>query len=177
MHHNKIKSLMALCVLTSALTVSFADAATATVTKAVAKVNPTVGNQVTGTVTFEVVDKGVLIVGDFEGLKPGLHGFHVHEKGECNHDASSAGGHFNPAGTKHGGPDDKERHAGDFGNVEANAEGKAHYERIDTVIKLEGADSIVDKSIVIHADPDDFKTQPTGNSGARIGCGVIQAVK
>jgi len=75
---------------------------------------------------------------------------------------------------KHGGPDDEERHAGDFGNVNADASGKAHYERIDTVIELEGENSIIDKSIVIHADPDDLKTDPSGNSGKRIGCGPIE---
>ncbi len=154
---------------------SFSNAETATALKAYAKVSPTTGNQVTGTVTFETTDKGVLIIADFEGLKPGSHGFHVHEKGDCSHDAASAGGHFNPTNKKHGGPDDPDRHVGDFGNVVADASGKAHYERVDALVKLEGPESIIDKSIVIHADPDDFTSQPSGNSGARIGCGLIQA--
>lgn len=165
---------VALGIFLSAVT--FSNAETASITKAVAKVSPTTGNQVTGLVTFEVTDKGVLIIADFEGLKPGAHGFHVHEKGDCSaHDASSAGGHFNPTNKKHGGPDDPDRHVGDFGNVVADVTGKAHYERVDTLVKLDGPESIIDKSIVIHADPDDFTSQPSGNSGARIGCGLIQA--
>ncbi|HRD54843.1 MAG TPA: superoxide dismutase family protein [Parachlamydiaceae bacterium] len=144
--------------------------------KALARVSPTEGNKVKGLVTFEKLENGsVLIAADFEGLTPGLHGFHVHEHGDCSSkDGSSAGGHFNPMHKKHGGPDDEERHAGDFGNVNADASGKAHYERIDTVIELEGENSIIDKSIVIHADPDDLKTDPSGNSGKRIGCGPIE---
>jgi Cu-Zn family superoxide dismutase len=163
-------------LLAISITLSAAD--TAVATKAFAKVNPTEGQKVTGYVTFEALDKGVHIVADFKGLTPGLHGFHVHEKGDCSsHDGSSAGGHYNPSGKKHGGPDDLDRHAGDFGNVEADANGNAHYERTDLIIKLDGADSIIGKSIVIHADPDDLKSQPSGNSGARIGCGPIEAAK
>lgn len=173
--HKTLTGTLALFVMAS---LSISAVETMTVKKAEAKVSPTTGNKVKGLVTFEALDKGVRIVADFEGLTPGLHGFHVHEKGDCSaHDASSAGGHFNPTGKKHGGPDDLDRHVGDFGNVEANADGKAHYERIDMIVSLEGENSIVDKSIVIHADPDDLKSQPTGNSGARIGCGVIEAVK
>jgi Cu-Zn family superoxide dismutase len=160
--------------LFSVATLSAVEAAVTT--KAFAKISPTSDQKVTGNVTFETVDKGVRIVADFKGLTPGLHGFHVHEKGDCSaHDGSSAGGHYNPSGKKHGGPNDAERHAGDFGNVEADADGNAQYERIDTVITLDGVDSIIGKSIVIHADPDDLKSQPAGNSGARIGCGLIEA--
>lgn len=151
---------------------------TAVVTEAKAEVNPSSGSKVRGTVTFTQVDGGVKIVGDFEGLTPGKHGFHVHEKGDCSaHDGSSAGAHFNPTNQPHGGPDSSARHVGDLGNVKADANGKAHYERIDSVISLNGENSILDKSIVIHQDPDDYTTQPTGNSGARVGCGVIHAVK
>jgi Cu-Zn family superoxide dismutase len=147
----------------------------APVTKAVAVLKPTEGNKVQGTVTFTTVEGGVLVVADVYNLTPGKHGFHVHEHGDCSaHDASSAGGHFNPGKTKHGGPDSAERHAGDLGNLEADKDGKAHYSRVDKMITLNGSDSIVTRSVVVHAGEDDFVTQPTGNSGPRIACGVIE---
>lgn len=146
--------------------------------KAEAKILPTEGNQVTGVVHFESTDKGVRIVADLENLTPGAHGFHIHEKGDCSsHDGSSAGGHFNPTGKKHGGPDSLERHVGDLGNIEADSSGKAHYERVDSLIQLSGDVSVIGRSIVVHQDPDDLKTDPSGNSGKRIGCGLIQEVK
>jgi len=145
------------------------------ITQAVGEIHPLKDNHVTGTVTFTKVPGGVRIVADIEGLKPGEHGFHVHEHGSCEGDGTSAGGHYNPTNSKHGGPDSPERHVGDFGNLVANAEGKAHYDRVDTLISLEGEQSIIGKSLVIHADRDDFVTQPTGNSGPRIGCGLIKA--
>lgn len=151
---------------------------TATVTEAKAEVHSSSGSKVKGIVTFTQVNGGVKVVADFEGLTPGKHGFHIHEKGDCSAaDASSAGGHYNPTNQPHGGPDSEKRHVGDLGNVVADASGKAHYEYVDKVISLNGDHSIVEKSVVIHQDPDDFTTQPSGNSGARIGCGVIQNVK
>lgn len=144
------------------------------ITRAVAGLNPTKGNHVQGLVNFKQVDGGVLITADVTGLTPGKHGFHIHEFGDCSSpDGSSAGGHFNPSGKKHGGPDHAERHAGDLGNIVADEKGNAHYERVDTVIKLNGPDTIVGHSIIIHSNPDDFKTQPTGNSGGRVACGLI----
>jgi|688.fasta_scaffold16606_1 Cu-Zn family superoxide dismutase len=145
-----------------------------TVKKAQAELSPTQGNRAKGIVTFTEVDKGVEIVAEMVGLTPGLHGFHIHEYGDCSApDGSSAGGHFNPDHTKHGGPDSKERHVGDLGNIKADLSGVGHYHRIDTQIKLTGPDSIIGRSLVVHAKPDDYKTQPTGNSGARVACGVI----
>lgn len=141
-------------------------------------VSPTKGNKASGIVWFKETPKGVHVYADFYGLPPGKHGFHVHEHGDCSAaDASSAGGHFNPTGSKHGGPDSKERHVGDLGNVIANDDGYAHYDRIDTMIKLEGNHSIIGKSIVVHADEDDLVSQPTGNAGKRIGCGPIEMVE
>jgi Cu-Zn family superoxide dismutase len=125
-------------------------------------------------VTFTKVKGGVQIIADIDGLTPGKHGFHVHEFGDCGKNGDAAGAHFNPTNQKHGGPDSPERHVGDFGNLEANSHGHAHYERIDKLIQLEGKNSIIGRSIMIHADEDDFTTQPTGASGARIGCGVIE---
>lgn len=138
--------------------------------------HPTQGNNVTGTVTFTIVNDGVRIVADLEGLTPGDHGFHIHEFGDCSApDASSAGGHFNPTKKRHGSPENEDRHVGDLGNITADAEGKAHYDRIDKVIALEGDDTIVGRSVIVHSKADDFVTQPTGNSGARVACGVIVA--
>lgn len=138
--------------------------------------HPTQGNNVSGTVTFMTQDEGVRVVADLEGLTPGEHGFHIHEFGDCSApDGSSAGGHFNPTKRKHGGPDSSERHVGDLGNITADSSGKAHYDRVDTVIQLNGEDSIVGHSVVVHAKSDDFVTQPTGDSGGRVACGIINA--
>lgn len=133
---------------------------------------------VKGKVTFTRVPEGIKIVADVDGLKPGEHGFHVHEHGDCGGvEAAAAGAHFNPTNKKHGGPDSLERHVGDFGNLVADAKGHAHYERVDNQITFEGANSIIGRSIMVHADRDDLTSQPSGASGARIGCGIIEAVK
>lgn len=154
------------------------EAKTARTMKAIAELKPTEGNNVTGTVTFTSVEGGVRIVADLEGLDPGKHGFHIHERGDCSApDAESAGGHFNPDGSPHGDPDNPagQRHAGDLGNVDADEEGKAHYDRTDQLISMEGEDSIVGKAVIVHAQPDDLRSQPTGGAGPRLACGVIQA--
>jgi Cu-Zn family superoxide dismutase len=147
-------------------------------TKLVAKLNPSSGSQVTGTVTFTAAAKGAHVVIDMTDLTPGKHGLHIHEKGDCSAaDAASAGAHFNPTHSHHGGPTSAERHAGDFGNVEADASGKVHVELKEKGLKLSGADSIVGKSVIVHEKEDDLKTDPSGNSGARVACGVIEAAK
>lgn len=139
---------------------------------------PTENSNVRGKVTFTQEKEGVRIVADIQGLKPGLHGFHVHEHGDCSaHDGSSAGGHFNPTNKRHGGPESIEHHVGDLGNVLANDDGKAHYDQLNKEISLNGVNTIIGRSIVVHADPDDFKTQPAGNSGARLACGEITTTK
>lgn len=154
------------------------SAQAASVTKAVAVLSPTKGNNVSGAVTFTKVEGGVKIVADVMGLTPGQHGFHIHEFGDCSApDAMSAGGHFNPHHMQHGAPEASVRHAGDFGNLEADASGKAHYERVDTTISLDGADSIVGHGVIVHEKADDLKTQPTGNAGVRAACGVIGVAK
>jgi Cu-Zn family superoxide dismutase len=163
-------SLVTLCALAR-----FASAQE--VTKAVAKLEPKSGSTVTGAVTFTKVNGDVQVVADIQNLKPGSHGFHIHEKGDCSAaDASSAGAHFNPAHQHHGGPATTERHAGDLGNIQADASGKAHLEWKGKM-SLIGADSIIGKSVVVHEKEDDLKTDPTGNSGGRIACGVIEAAK
>ncbi|MCB1119554.1 MAG: superoxide dismutase family protein [Chlamydiia bacterium] len=146
------------------------------VMQAVAYVHPTEGNEAHGRVTFDQVDGGVQVTADIEGLMPGKHGFHIHEHGDCSApDASSAGGHFNPTNKPHGGPESQEHHVGDLGNLEADAEGRAHFEFASEELELNGPNSIIGKSVIVHADEDDLTTQPTGNSGARVGCGTIDA--
>lgn len=130
---------------------------------------------VVGTVEFKETDGGVEITANLEGLKKGNHGFHIHEKGDCSApDAKSAGGHFNPSGHKHGGPEGEEHHEGDLGNITAGKDGKATVTLTVKGITLKDGDtSIVGKGFIIHDKADDFKTQPTGNAGDRVACGVI----
>jgi Cu-Zn family superoxide dismutase len=145
------------------------------VTKAAAQLEPKSGSQVTGTVTFTKVGDEIQVVADIQNLKPGKHGFHIHEKGDCSAaDAASAGAHFNPTQKHHGGPMTPDHHSGDLGNVEADASGKAHLDWKGK-LSLSGNDSIIGRSIVVHEKEDDLKTDPSGNSGARIACGVINA--
>jgi superoxide dismutase, Cu-Zn family len=152
--------------------------APATVDRAICILYPTAGNNVSGTITFTQTDKGVKVVADLQGLSKGKHGFHIHEFGDCSSpDGTSAGGHYNPAGKTHGAPMDMSRHMGDMGNLEADDSGKAHLEYIDAVIKLNGPGSVLGRSIIVHKGEDDLKTQPTGNSGARVACGVIGVMK
>lgn len=144
------------------------------VVKAVCVLYPTAGNTVSGTVIFTKTEAGVKVVADVSGLTPGKHGFHIHECGDCSAaDGTSAGGHFNPGKMNHGAPMDMSRHAGDMGNLEADASGKAHLEYTDAKMQLDGPFSIIGRSMIVHAKEDDLKTQPTGNAGARVACGVI----
>lgn len=146
--------------------------------KAIAVLHPTQNSKVTGKVTFTQVADGVRVVAEVEGLTPGEHGFHIHEFGDCSApDATSAGGHFNPTEHKHSGPDDETRHAGDLGNLTADETGKAHYDRVDKQLKFTGKESILGRSVIVHEKADDLKTQPTGNAGGRVACGVIGVAK
>ena len=119
----------------------------------------------------------VRVVANVTGLAPGEHGFHIHEKGDCSAaDATSAGGHFNPANKAHGNPSAGEHHGGDMPMLIADAAGNATLDAtLDTVTLGSGANGIVGRAVIVHQDPDDYKTQPTGNSGARVACGVIVA--
>jgi len=144
------------------------------VVKAVAVIYPTAGNKVTGVVTFLKVPGGIEVVANLDGLTPGNHGFHVHQYGDCSApNGDSAGGHFNPEGMPHGAPTSMERHAGDLGNITADKDGKAHYDWTDNLMAFEGRDSIIGRSVIVHANPDDLTSQPAGNSGPKVACGVI----
>ena len=147
----------------------------ATVLKAVAEMQATEGNQASGTVTFTQAEGGVRVVAQFESVPEGDHGFHIHEFGDCSSgDGKSAGGHYNPGGNPHAGPDAAKRHVGDLGNVTVDASGVVRKEFLDSHLSLEGANSIIGKGVILHADPDDFTSQPTGAAGGRISCGVIK---
>jgi Cu-Zn family superoxide dismutase len=136
---------------------------------------PTAGNQASGGVTFEARGDKLRVITKVSGLTQGPHGFHIHEKGDCSApDAMSAGGHFNPTNKPHGDPALPDHHGGDMPMLTADASGNAMLEAtIDTVTIGGGATDIVGRAVIVHKDPDDFKTQPTGNSGARVACGVI----
>jgi Cu-Zn family superoxide dismutase len=138
-------------------------------------VKPTQGNKAAGTISAAVMGKGVHFTGTITGLTPGQHGFHIHEKGDCSApDGTSAGGHFNPDQKPHGAPTAAEHHVGDLGNIEAAADGTAKISmHVNGITLGSEANSIKGKALIIHAGVDDFTTQPTGNAGGRVACGVI----
>lgn len=148
-------------------------------TKAVAVLVGTTGNEaVKGLITFTVEGEGVRVKGEITGLTPGEHGFHVHEFGDVSSvDGTAAGGHFNPTGMPHAGPDATMHHAGDLGNVMADAAGKATIDYLDKKLSLSGETSVLGRGIVVHAKADDLKTQPSGDSGPRVAVGVIGVAK
>lgn len=146
--------------------------------RATASLNPTAGNKTYGEVTFEQVGGKVRVVAQVARLTPSQeHGFHVHEVGDCGSaDGTSAGGHFNPQGKPHGGPGSMARHAGDLPNLKANAKGRATLTvEVEGLTVTPGPASVVGRSVVVHAKPDDYRSQPSGDSGARVACGVIRA--
>ncbi len=146
--------------------------------KAIAVLHPTTGNNVSGTVTFTAAGDSIKVVANITGLTPGKHGFHIHEFGDCSSpDGKAAGGHFNPTNHQHGAPDASERHEGDLGNIEADASGNAHLDITDKILKLTGAESIIGHSVIVHEKADDLKSQPTGDAGGRVACGVIGIAK
>jgi Cu-Zn family superoxide dismutase len=136
------------------------------------------GSNVQGSLRFTASGSGVAITGELTGLPPSTtHGFHIHETGDCSApDATSAGAHFNPTGAPHGDPLSTATHLGDIPNLESDAEGKVMVTATVTNASLRdgGANDLVGKAVIVHAKPDDYKTQPSGDSGDRIACGVIQ---
>jgi Cu-Zn family superoxide dismutase len=145
--------------------------------RATAALQATKGSKAFGEATFEEVDGKVRVIVITQGLVPDReHGFHIHEAGDCSSgDGMSTKGHFNPHGKPHGPPSTPERHAGDLPALKAGKDGRAKVDvTVDLITVRPGPASIVGRGLIIHADPDDYKTQPTGNAGARIACGVIR---
>ena len=143
---------------------------------AMATLDSTSGSTAKGTVHFtDAGDGNVEVQVDLTGVPPGNHGFHLHEKGDCGNNAMNSGGHFNPTGMIHGAPDAVSHHAGDFGNVTADANGEVHTRFTTHSISLKPGDPTnpVGHAVVLHANPDDLVSQPAGNAGARIACGVV----
>ena len=141
-----------------------------------AQLAATTGNSARGTVRFMQHGNSVRVSGELTGLKPGAeHGFHVHEKGDCSSgDGMSAGGHFNPAAKPHGQHAHGEHHVGDLPSLKADANGVARFSFESGSIAIgSGMNDVVGKGLIVHRDPDDFKTQPTGNAGPRLACAVI----
>lgn len=140
------------------------------------------GGKTVGTLKLTAGASGVAMTGNFANLPPGPHGFHIHEKGVCTGDFTSAGGHFNPGKSKHGILSDAGHHAGDLPNIDAPASGAVNIDLFLTGVALNsaGPDGLFDQdgsSFVVHAGPDDYKSDPSGNSGGRIACGVLEAIK
>jgi len=145
--------------------------------RATAQLQPTKGNKTFGEATFEEAGGKIHVVVYVQGLKPGQeHGLHIHEVGDCSSgDGMSTKGHFNPFGKPHAHAGIPERHAGDLPALKAAKNGRAKVDvMLDVIAIAPGPASIVGRGLIVHADPDDYKTQPTGNAGARIACGVIR---
>src|SRR5438093_4750012 len=142
-----------------------------------ATLQPSKDSDVKGAATFTQKGDKVQLMADIGGLKPNQeHGFHIHEKGDCNSgDGMGAGGHFNPLGKPHAHPSMPERHAGDMFALKADDYGNATLSiELDVITVTEGPTGIIGRGLIVHAQADDYNTQPTGNAGARLACGVIQ---
>lgn len=142
---------------------------------AVARMAPTEGHEATGSVRFDTTDEGVRVTMNLSNLEPGAtHAIHIHEHGSCAApDGSSAGGHYAPRGHDHGLPPSPDRHAGDMGNVTADANGEVHHEQVFSIFSLDEEAPVVGRAVILHADADQG-TQPSGGAGDRVACGTIQ---
>ena len=146
--------------------------------RAVAVLASAAGDDIAGSIWFEKASGGVHVTGKISGLPPGTHGFHIHEFGDCSApDFTSAGSHFNPMNQPHAGPDKDARHVGDLGNITAGADGVATIDHTDKMLAFSGHHGVIGRAVVVHAKADDLKTQPTGDAGGRLGCGVIGIAK
>lgn len=145
---------------------------------AMAAIKPSSGSTVSGSAIFKEKNGGVEVTIEVKGAKPGLHGVHLHENGDCSAaDAKSAGGHFNPDHTNHGAPTADPHHAGDLGNITIGANGAGKLKIFVKGLTVAAGDhSVVGRAVIVHADPDDLKSQPAGNAGARFGCGVVTSM-
>ncbi len=148
------------------------------VATATANLEPRSGSQVSGTVTFTQVGPDIVQVsGKVTGHSKGPKGFHIHDKGDCSDPkAMSTGGHFNPGKHKHGGPYEPVKHAGDLGNLNFNDQGVATFQFVvgDISVSADKPDGIIGRAVIVHMDKDDEDTDPTGNAGGRVACGVIK---
>ena len=172
------RAAMALVAVAAAVLASGCSTLEAQGPRAVAKLEAAKDSPVWGSVSFVESEGAVVVRADVRGLRgSGEFGFHVHEKGDCSSaDFMSAGGHFNPGGKPHAHHGKPERHAGDLKNLSANSEGNAIYVFETNLLTVsKGPNSVVGRAIVIHANPDDYTSQPAGNSGPRIACGLIRA--
>jgi Cu-Zn family superoxide dismutase len=145
--------------------------------RAAGSLESTKGSSVRGKVSFVQIGDKVRVTAKVTGLKPnGEFGFHIHEAGDCSSgDGMSAKGHFNPYGKAHSHAGTPERHAGDLTSLKSDGAGEANLTvDLDVITVAPGPASIVGRGLIVHAQPDDFKTQPTGNAGARSACAVIQ---
>lgn len=154
-------------------------ATTSSVERAEAALAPASASLASGKLELQAVDGGVRITGTLGGLRPALPvAFHIHQNGDCSAaDASSAGPHFNPLGHDHGGPEQPVRHLGDLANLLPGADGRVQVDVLARQVVLGGgaANDILARALVVHAQPDDHHSQPAGNAGARIACGVIRS--
>lgn len=144
---------------------------------AVAQLQPRSGSKVSGNLKFTQIGDLVRITGEVTGHTKGPKAMHIHEKGDCSAaDGMSTGGHFNPTRSKHGGPYDPVKHAGDLGNIVFNADGvaKVNFTVGDIAVSRDAPNGIIGRAVIVHAAADDLKTDPTGNAGGRVACGVIQ---
>ncbi|MDO5506177.1 MAG: superoxide dismutase family protein [Pseudoxanthomonas suwonensis] len=150
-----------------------------TLAQANANLTAASGSLVSGQMTLNATSDGIQVTGEVGGLnRNGVHAFHIHETGDCSAaDASSAGGHFNPSVQPHGRANQGPHHLGDADNLRADANGVAKVDARFRGVVLGGgsANDVIGKAIVVHADPDDYQSQPAGNAGKRIACGVIRA--
>ena len=177
--------LLAACASTSdtasTSTAPAASAPTSTASSARVNLASASGSLVSGTLTVTPMGDGVHVAGEVGGLAPGsTHAFHIHEKGDCSAaDASSAGGHFNPTANPHGKAKAGPHHAGDADNLVADTQGVAKVDAHFGGVTLGGsaANDVAGKAVIVHASPDDYKSQPAGNAGARVACGLITVVQ
>ena len=164
-----------LVLLSAAVLVAGACASSRSGPRATATLLPTTGSTAQGTVVLQQLKDGEVEVRvELTGVPSGVHGFHIHEKGDCGDNGNAAGGHYNPMSMPHAAPDAASHHAGDFGNVTASDNGEVRTTfTTRSVTVAEGVKTAVGHAIILHANPDDLTTQPTGNAGARIACGVV----
>nr|AXV48269.1 Cu/Zn superoxide dismutase [Dugesia japonica] len=132
---------------------------------------------ITGLIEIHETINMINISGTISGVTPnGVHAFHIHEYGDLRDSCNNAGAHYNPFNKKHGGPMNIDRHHGDLGNVQADLTGTIFINIQDAIVKLNGVNSIIGRSIVLHENKDTFESQPSGNAGKRIACCVIGLV-